>query len=522
MLFVPSVARPTPYLLASVTSLNQVRRFTMSGVLSGSFAAAATPRKMVLGLDGLLYVAKQDGAVVDRYNPTSGLLIGAFTSGGALNAPIGLAFSPDGELLVGSQAPNRIVQFHGPTGSFAGDFGAEPALGGPVDVTIGPDGDVYAVSAGAMSSVFRFSHTTHASRGQFTSGGSLQHAFALAFGPDGNLYVSVANDSKVSRFNGATGVFIDDFIPSNYGGLTSAADLVFGPDGNVYVASFQGEKILKYDGHTGSFLGEFALTGGQVAGLLFVDSTDTCGNSIVGTGEQCDLGPTNGTSGACCTTSCTFTLPGTSCRATTGACDVAETCSGFSAICPADGFADGTPCNDGDPCTVGDACGNNACAGQVPAPGSVCRAARRATLALSRPTNAKKRSLAWHWTADAAVDQVDFGDPTTSTPVGFCLLSGTQPVARFRLPAGAGWKAGKKNIVYRDPTRAIGGISQITLTPGAAGKAKIAVAASGAGLDITLPLALPVTARLQRGDSAACWESQLTVSKNDARRFKAR
>lgn len=200
---------------------------------------------------------------------------------------------------------------------------------------------------------------------------------------------------------------------------------------------------------------------------------------------------------------------------------MAETCSGFSGLCPADAFAEGTACDDGDPCTVGDLCHEKTCAGQVPAPGPVCRTAKRATLALSRPAKASRRTLTWRWTGAAAVGRADFGDPTTTTAVGFCLLSGTEPVARLAVAAGGHWKARKKTFAYRDRARAAAGVGQILLMSGAAGKAKIVVAAGGAGLDVPLPLTLPLTARLQRADGVACWESPLAVTKNDARRLKA-
>src|SRR5262249_56910672 len=48
----------------------------------------------------------------------------------------------------------------------------------------------------------------------------------MLFGPDGNLYVVSINTDSVARFDGTTGDFIDDFIPSGSGG-------VFPPPGNT-------------------------------------------------------------------------------------------------------------------------------------------------------------------------------------------------------------------------------------------------------------------------------------------------
>lgn len=65
----------------------------------------------------------------------------------------------------------------------------------------------------------------------------------------------------------------------------------------------------------------------------FVSAT-ACGNGNINPGEQCDDGNTN--NGDCCSSTCQFESSSTVCRASAGACDLQEQCTGSSATCPAD------------------------------------------------------------------------------------------------------------------------------------------------------------------------------------------
>ncbi len=86
-----------------------------------------------------------------------------------------------------------------------------------------------------------------------------------------------------------------------------------------------------------------------------VASAAQCGNGQIEAGEACD-------GGACCTAGCQFVGAGAVCRAAVGACDVAETCSGSSATCPADVLApNGSSCSDGNLCNGAETCQNGTC-----------------------------------------------------------------------------------------------------------------------------------------------------------------
>jgi hypothetical protein len=111
---------------------------------------------------------------------------------------------------------------------------------------------------------------------------------------------------------------------------------------------------------------------GQRGRCLENEPTSTVGDPVCGNGiregdEICDCGsegecddpccdaatcrPAAGaqcTKGECCTSTCQFKSPGTTCRGSSGQCDIEERCTGQSAECPSDVYIqDGSSCNNG-------------------------------------------------------------------------------------------------------------------------------------------------------------------------------
>ena len=81
----------------------------------------------------------------------------------------------------------------------------------------------------------------------------------IAFGPDGNLYITDTRDFRVLRYDVGQGT-IGIFTPTN-SRLNYAENLRFGPDGNLYVSSnavigpdsfYNG--IFRFNGSTGASL----------------------------------------------------------------------------------------------------------------------------------------------------------------------------------------------------------------------------------------------------------------------------
>src|SRR5881398_2595997 len=110
--------------------------------------------------------------------------------------------------------------------------------------------------------------------------------------------------------------------------------------------------------------------------FVTVTLTSLCGNGAVeaAAGEDCDTGIAGS---VCCGANCKFLTSSTTCRGAAGECDLAEVCSGTSATCPADvKKSAGTACTaDTNPCTLDQCDGTNVtCQHPAGNAGAVCRA----------------------------------------------------------------------------------------------------------------------------------------------------
>jgi sugar lactone lactonase YvrE len=321
---------PDGNLYVSSHSTNSVMRYNgMTGEFIDTFVAPGSggltgPTCLIFGADGNLYVSNGSSNNILRFNGATGEFIDALvTVGGELLEPRGLLFGPDGTLYASSSGTNSILRFDITTGAFLGVFvSSDPQSNGglshPTGFEFGPDGngdgigDLY-VNSFDTNSILLYDGASGAfisalvaddpaTEGVDESNG-LFEPVGLAFGADGNLYVSGFSSSSVRRYDPA-GMFLGVFVADNpaspgineSGGLLRAPELIFGPDGALYVSSFGNHRILRYDGATGGFRDVFApnrggltdIQSGQLAnpigmaigpnGTLYVSSFDT--NSI--------------------------------------------------------------------------------------------------------------------------------------------------------------------------------------------------------------------------------------------------
>lgn len=151
---------------------------------------------------------------------------------------------------------------------------------------------------GSNNKVLRYDGTTGLFIDEFVPplSGGLGVPLGITIGSDDNLYVSNGLLREVLRYDGMTGAFLDIF--ASEGGLSFAHGLTFGPDGNLYVSAFGRDRVLRYNGTTGSFIDAFVSigSGGLDApnGLTFGPD----GNLYVVSEETDEVLRYNGTTGA--------------------------------------------------------------------------------------------------------------------------------------------------------------------------------------------------------------------------------
>ena len=165
-------------------------------------------------------------------------------------------------------------------------------------------------------------------------------------------------------------------------------------------------------------------------------SSPICGDGLVTGSEQCDLGAHNGQAGFCCSATCQLNSAATVCRAAVGACDVAETCTGTSAYCPANTYKDSsTVCRSvAGICDVAESCTGSSAycpANTFKARSTVCRPAAGACDVAASCTGTSPYCPANTFKASGtvcrpAVDACDVAESCGGTSA-YCPANGFQP-----------------------------------------------------------------------------------------------
>lgn len=267
-------AQTQNFLFVSSINSDQVLRYdATTGAFHGVAASGvADPEGLAIHpVTGDLLVANGGADQVLRFNPLTGAFLGVFASTN-MQQPSGIVFGGDGRLYVGRLAqtlagPANVLRYNS-DGSFDTIFGTTTGPNGLIDAISGlafnpANGQLHVGKydlIGGPQNIQRFP-VAGGTGTVFNSGASVAGPIDLKFGPDGNLYVANSQSDRVQRYNGTTGVFINDFVSAGSGGLDAATGLAFGPDGNLYVGSFQTDSVKRYNGATGAYIDDFVVAG---------------------------------------------------------------------------------------------------------------------------------------------------------------------------------------------------------------------------------------------------------------------
>jgi streptogramin lyase len=113
---------------------------------------------------------------------------------------------------------------------------------------------------GGTRGITRYDSTTGEFKEVYFPGGIIEfHGFG--FGLDGNLITCNFEEDSIGRYNSISRDFIDDFIPSNSGGLDLPVEFIYDDERNMLVTSCSTDSVLRYNGHTGEFIDKFVSSG---------------------------------------------------------------------------------------------------------------------------------------------------------------------------------------------------------------------------------------------------------------------
>ena len=172
----------------------------------------------------------------------------------------GFGFSADeSRLAVASTTGDVVIEYDADTGLLLRSFGS--ACGGwfPNDVAYGPNGDLFVTCFGT-NSVNRIDDSTGAVE-TFALGGSLFAPRSLGFGPNGNLFVSSAS-GEVLEYDGGSGAFVRALVDASGNGAGAIDPYGFRFHGGaLYVTSFFTDAVKVYNGATGAFLATLVTSG---------------------------------------------------------------------------------------------------------------------------------------------------------------------------------------------------------------------------------------------------------------------
>ena len=188
---------------------------------------------------GNLLVTSQNDKTVKQYNGTTGAFVGVAASGGALGDPLGVVVGLDGNLLVSDGQTKQVKRYSSATGALIGVF-ASTNLSDPSGMTI-HNGILYVANFDSPQGVQSFDATTGVNTGNFVPSLANPGPRDVKVNPANNrLYVLYYGAATVESFDLTTkssfGLLMPAGNPIGSGGLYTPGAIAFGPDGNLYIS----------------------------------------------------------------------------------------------------------------------------------------------------------------------------------------------------------------------------------------------------------------------------------------------
>jgi hypothetical protein len=185
-----------------------------------------------------VYVGSSLTNEVFQFNASTGAYVGVFING-VSGGPNNLALGPDAngnpnaDLYVSTS--NGVARYDGSTGAYLGTYITNGAggLSGANAMTFDPS-QTYLYVTSSTNQVLKYNARTGAYVGVAASAG-VSNLSSVQFGPDGLLYVLSRGNNRILRYT-ATGTYVDDYVPAGSGGMISPFAMAFGPNGDLYVS----------------------------------------------------------------------------------------------------------------------------------------------------------------------------------------------------------------------------------------------------------------------------------------------
>lgn len=266
------VFRSATRLLVADTGSDRVLEYLNSGgswvfdrVVLPASAGVSDPCSLAIAASGALTVGGcLSNSVVSVDLGTLAVAPLIASGAGGLASPKDLAWHGT-TLLVANPVVNAIV-YYGTTGTPTGvrAQGITASLDGGIAVSA--DESRVAIASLSGDEVAEHASSSGAPLRRFDDVCSGQFPSDVAYGPGGHLFVACFGASSVNRIDAGTGA-VSPFVSSGSGGLFAPRALAFGPNGNLFVTGATGE-LLQFDGASGSFVGAFVDATGNGGGPL--------------------------------------------------------------------------------------------------------------------------------------------------------------------------------------------------------------------------------------------------------------